>query len=210
MRIADPGQGGGSNALLRWPLRSAVAAPGASGVAGNEVVRRAGAFSGEEVEAVHLLASAHPLQWGTLVTGIPSQRSTLISWIEPDAASDWLYRRIASVFEDVAYHLGIRVTAIADPLQYTVYRAGMHIDWHADSLRSGALVRKLSLSVQLSGPSEYEGGGLEFHADSPEVVLGRLRGTAIVFPSFCAHRVSRVTSGERRALVAWAYGPPYH
>jgi PKHD-type hydroxylase len=37
----------------------------------------------------------------------------------------------------------------------------------------------------------------------------RRQGSVICFPSFLAHRVSPVTRGLRRSLVAWAYGPAY-
>ena len=33
------------------------------------------------------------------------------------------------------------------------------------------------------------------------------RGTVVAFPSFLYHRVTPVTSGLRKALVAWIAGP---
>ena len=35
------------------------------------------------------------------------------------------------------------------------------------------------------------------------------KGDVLVFPSIMHHRVHPVLSGERRVLVAWAWGPLY-
>ena len=34
-------------------------------------------------------------------------------------------------------------------------------------------------------------------------------GDAIIFPSDCMHRVRRINSGTRKALVGWYGGPPF-
>jgi PKHD-type hydroxylase len=34
-------------------------------------------------------------------------------------------------------------------------------------------------------------------------------GTAVIFPSHLYHRVTPVTAGTRRSLVAWFVGPPF-
>ena len=39
-----------------------------------------------------------------------------------------------------------------------------------------------------------------------ELVADKTQGTLIMFPSFIKHHVNPVTSGERRALVAWIGG----
>jgi PKHD-type hydroxylase len=71
--------------------------------------------------------------------------------------------------------------------------------------------RKLSMTIQLSEPNEYEGG--EFEIDPEFGVLDQAvikqRGTVLVFPSFLRHRVAPVTSGIRRSLVCWAEGPKF-
>ena len=49
--------------------------------------------------------------------------------------------------------------------QYTIYKeTGDHYNWHVDSDQvTDTLLRKISVSVQLSDPSEYEGSDLEIH-----------------------------------------------
>ena len=61
---------------------------------------------------------------------------------------------------------------------------------------AGTSRRKLSVSVQLSRPEEYEGGDLQF------MVVGGYEpvtaiGSAITFPSYLLHRVTPVTKGTR-------------
>jgi len=67
--------------------------------------------------------------------------------------------------------------------------------------------RKLSLSLQLSDPVEYEGCVLELHAANSIEAAPLERGTVIAFPSYILHRVSPILSGRRRSLVAWFSGP---
>ena len=70
--------------------------------------------------------------------------------------------------------------------------------------------RKLSLTIQLTDPSKYQGGSLVFPdlADhDPAKTLEQ--GTAIVFPSYLLHGVEPVTSGVRYSLVGWARGPQF-
>jgi len=77
-------------------------------------------------------------------------------------------------------------------------------------------IRKLSLTLNLNAPGEYEGGNLKFdfghHSDSEqffECEEIRPQGSVIVFPSFLDHCVTPVTSGTRYSLVLWSLGPPF-
>ena len=37
----------------------------------------------------------------------------------------------------------------------------------------------------------------------------KARGTLVAFPSYVMHRVTPVTSGTRKSLVAWVAGPKF-
>lgn len=68
--------------------------------------------------------------------------------------------------------------------------------------------RKLSCVVQLSDPSDYDGGNLEL-TDSGFKPLAediRMQGSITYFPSFMRHRVTPVTRGRRYSLTAWFEG----
>ena len=69
--------------------------------------------------------------------------------------------------------------------------------------------RKLSITVQLSDPSDYEGGDLQFLITREPVTAKREKGNAIVFPSFMIHQVKPVTKGVRYSLVCWCSGPAF-
>jgi PKHD-type hydroxylase len=112
-----------------------------------------------------------------------------------------------------------------EPAQITEYEKGGHYTWHKDSPQVPYVsadpnyhgkYRKLSCSVVLSDPSDYEGGDLEFSIVNPNKELEilknekfRKKGTVIVFPSHHWHRVTPVTSGIRKSCVIWAVGPPF-
>ena len=77
-------------------------------------------------------------------------------------------------------------------------------------------VRKLSMTINLNEPGEYDGGNLKFdfgpHAAGKrfhECVEIRPQGSIIVFPSFTYHQVTPVTRGTRYSLVLWSLGQPF-
>ena len=66
--------------------------------------------------------------------------------------------------------------------------------------------------MQLSNPSEYEGGVFELtDADFTKQDKFNLKqkGSVLIFPSFIKHRVTPVTKGERKSLVGWIEGPSF-
>ena len=99
-------------------------------------------------------------------------------------------------------------------IQYTEYDAAElgHYDWHQDIGPGQASARKVSLTVQLSGANEYEGGELQIWnggdlADAESTPRGA--GNVVIFPSYMPHRVSPVTRGIRRSFVLWVGGGHY-
>lgn len=77
-------------------------------------------------------------------------------------------------------------------------------------------VRKISVTVNLNQPGDYEGGNLKFdwgaHVENErfhECTEIRPQGSIIVFPSFLNHCVTPVTSGTRYSLVLWNLGDPF-
>jgi len=99
-------------------------------------------------------------------------------------------------------------------VQYTEYHGseGGHYSWHHDINwnRDDGLDRKLSITVQLSDPSEYDGGDFEFsEVENPDPEQSKAKGTVLIFPSYLQHAVSPVTSGVRKSLVAWFEGPTW-
>ena len=93
---------------------------------------------------------------------------------------------------------------LLESIQISVYLENGHYDWHSDygTSNRGDWTRKLSASVLVSDPSEYEGGDLEFIDYHGNVInTPKEKGTIIVFDSRVPHRVRRVS------LVTWMYGP---
>jgi len=113
-----------------------------------------------------------------------------------------------------------------DNIQYTHYGLDGHYRWHTDtSLEMYSQTtgnagndyvtskceksRKLSFSFQLSDPYDYEGGNFEIQSDdsSRKIVAPRTKGTLFIFDSRYRHRVTKITKGQREALVGWVSGP---
>ena len=67
---------------------------------------------------------------------------------------------------------------------------------------------KLSFSLQLSDPDDYEGGNFQLIDESGKLyVAPRKRGTIILFDSRTQHRVLKVKKGRRKSIVGWVVGP---
>lgn len=87
-----------------------------------------------------------------------------------------------------------------EPPQLGEYAVGDEYVWHLD-LGNSRPRRKLSASVQLSDPADYDGGDLEFWNTE---AAPRAQGTLVVFPAYLLHRVTPVSRGVRFSLVTWA------
>jgi PKHD-type hydroxylase len=105
---------------------------------------------------------------------------------------------------------GFNLFGFNESMQYTVYKDnGGHYDWHIDKGILSSSPRKLSLVLQLSDPSEYEGGDLEIMISKDVIKLEKRKGLVWAFPSWVLHRVTPVTKGIRRTIVVWVTGPKF-
>ena len=139
------------------------------------------------------------------------KRITTISWIPFSALPD-MYKIIERTMNQVnGNHFGYEGMRLTEPAQFTEYPKGGFYDWHMDADVNGRFeppVRKISMSILLSDPSEFTGGDLEFMAEGnkpPQLIQGQ----AIFFCSLLRHRVSKVKKGIRRSLVMWFGGPHF-
>jgi PKHD-type hydroxylase len=90
------------------------------------------------------------------------------------------------------------------------YKSHQDVFWITDDPRH----RKLTCVVQLTDPSEYEGGdfkmsGLNSYPSEQQETEMKKLGSAIVFPSFVYHQANPVTKGTRYSLAAWFEGPKW-
>jgi PKHD-type hydroxylase len=98
---------------------------------------------------------------------------------------------------------------LAEGFQFTRYDAPTgHYGMHTDKIFNGP-VRKLSLTIQLSLPEDYEGGELVLQMSKDVNIMPKELGKMIVFPSYVLHEVRPVTKGTRYSLVAWVTGKPF-
>ena len=138
-------------------------------------------------------------------------RITTISWI-PFKAMPEMYKIIEhSMLQANRNHFGYDGVQITESAQFTEYPKGGFYDWHMDAevhCRFEPPVRKVSMTILLSDPSEFVGGDLEFMTEGnkpPQL----LQGQAVFFNSLLRHRVAKIKKGIRRSLVMWFGGPPF-
>ena len=94
-------------------------------------------------------------------------------------------------------------------LNYNTYDIGEEYSWHIDAdMKSPIRDVKLTCLLNLS-EEKYEGGDLFLFRDKEVKVEKFDPGSAVVFPSFTNHRVSKITSGKRATLAIWMWGPKF-
>jgi PKHD-type hydroxylase len=137
-----------------------------------------------------------------------SYRTSRICWIPKIEKNRWIYERlfdaVASANKDF---FKMDLSEIIENIQYTEYNENEngHYDWHIDHGVGDKSRRKLSLSVQLTDPSTYEGCDLIFDDNKS---ASRAIGSCTVFPSYKRHKVTPILKGTRHSLVLWIHGPP--
>ena len=107
-------------------------------------------------------------------------------------------------------HFGFGDIQIREPAQITEYIKGGFYEWHTDTrvdMDSEPPVRKLSMTLLLNDPSEFEGGELQIAGTMNTKIMKQ--GHATIFASFLQHTVTPVTRGVRRSLVMWFGGEPF-
>ena len=125
-------------------------------------------------------------------------------------ANDWIYDKLGQAcIQANSNRYKFDVKGFQTELQLANYGIQDFFEWHMDFGAGDISDRKLSITVQLSDPTEYEGGDLQFMINHEVFTAPKEKGTAIIFPSFAQHRVTRVTQGNRKSIVGWIAGPPY-
>jgi PKHD-type hydroxylase len=167
------------------------------------------AFSKEECQSIIKISKDKGLIKGT-TKGVSDVRDSKVSWLYPTDNINWIFERIT----DITLSLNKRffkfdLFGINEGLQFTNYKApsgkyGKHVDRSINMP-----VRKLSISIQLTNPEEYEGGELHLYDGDKEMLMDKTQGTLILFPSYVLHEVMPVTKGERNSLVTWVTGPQF-
>lgn len=137
-------------------------------------------------------------------------RRSQVAWLSNTPDTEWVFTKLADIVSKLnAQHFRFDLTGFGEPLQLTNYdqsENGMY-GWHQDY--GGNISRKLSMAMQLTDPSEYEGGNLQILTTGEPVNVRKQRGLVAVFPSYELHQVTPVTQGSRQSLVAWVSGPAF-
>ena len=183
-------------------------------------------FTEEQMEQIEYLEELQEFQNATVGPGkvsnkIPdeqtqkvdlSSRDSKISWIYPDHNSMPIFNRFTEVLQQVNLDHFRRSIVGFDNMQYTVYEEGGFYDWHWDcELLATKYVRKISATILVSQPEDYEGGELEvmnLGTCNQDKVLSVKpnRGDVVFFASWMPHRVKPVIKGTRKSLVVWVMG----
>jgi PKHD-type hydroxylase len=174
-------------------------------------------FTDGELEWIKVIGNRLPAEQGTVGNYENCEtdtkfRDSIVSWFYVNNQTKWLYERLANCVLNVNQtHYKYDLEKL-ETLQFTRYfgnsrgRYGIHMDTinHHNPPN-----RKLTFVLQLSDPSEYEGGELRLHLGSDPTTIKKQKGLITFFPSYSLHECTPVLKGERYVLVGWVYGPPF-
>ena len=174
-------------------------------------------FSDAEIEKIKELCETLTKGKGmvggaTETEDISAVRTSTVSWLTKTPESEWIYDRLAFIARKLnADFYGFDLFGFVEDMQYTVYEGDVsgHYTWHLDFSETSTSPRKFSIVLQLSDPSEYEGGELQVLVKADAESVDRKKGLVAAFPSWTLHRVTPVTSGIRKTLVVWVAGPQF-
>ncbi len=137
-------------------------------------------------------------------------RRSQVSWLQKTPDTAWVFEKLGHIASSLnAQYYRFDLTGFGEPIQLTNYdqsEQGMY-GWHQDY--GGGTSRKLSLVLQLTDPSQYEGGNLQVLTSGQPQTVRKQRGLVAAFPSYVLHQVTPVMSGNRQSLVAWVSGPAF-
>jgi PKHD-type hydroxylase len=136
-------------------------------------------------------------------------RRSYVDWLQKTEESAWVFERLEDVVNKLNLdYFNFDISGFGEPIQLTNYKdadSGMY-GWHQDY--NANVSRKLSVVLQLSTPSEYEGGTLQIMSDNI-CDIKKQRGLLVCFPSYMPHQVTPISEGTRQSLVAWISGPKF-
>lgn len=123
--------------------------------------------------------------------------------LTPGPDLDWLYDHLWAGLESAAGRMGLTITGIYETALALSYGVRDSNNYHSDYHETDR--SKVAVSIILNDRKQYRGGDLDLLQKNVEPLVKA--GDALFFAGFLAHRVTPVTSGTRKVLVAWAGGP---
>ena len=175
-------------------------------------------FSKEELNKIEKDVAEFPFKIADTAGGDNDQnRRSKVKWVPQNENWWWLYEKLAdmaTMANDSLWNFDLY--SLPENIQYTEYYGTDkgHYGWHADIGPNVLSTRKISITVQLSEPNEYEGGDLELYLggsfEKPNIEKSpRKAGCVFIFPSYLMNRVAPVTKGTRKSFVLWLGGGHY-
>ena len=167
------------------------------------------AFTKKECEKIIRIAKNKGLIKGVTM-GKSNARKSKVSWLYYSDDMEWVYRRVTDIILNLNERFfKFNIFGLNEGFQFTNYKApsdkyGKHVD-----RANNFVIRKLSVSIQLTDPKKYEGGELYLYDSDKGHLMDNKQGTLIMFPSYVLHEVTPVIKGERNSLVTWVTGDQF-
>jgi len=173
-------------------------------------------FNDEEIDKICKICEESDQISASVINGQDfSIRKSNVSYHFLNDINSWIFENLNFAIQELNNHFYNFDIYGYEAFQYTKYLSSENgkYEYHTDTVfgsdkpRNMENTRKLSAVILLSDPEkDFSGGEFEIflHGKIP-----MQKGQLILFPSFLAHKVNEVTSGERKSLVVWVEGPKF-
>jgi PKHD-type hydroxylase len=183
-----------------------------------------GFFSDGEVNTIANYCSTLPMSKGALFDAddVYNTRNAKTSFIRtPDQNTGWIYEKFNTLigyYNDTIF--GFDLVGF-DYLQYAEYDVSGKHEFHMDiafgtppkiDYRLNENLRKITVVLMLNQQGvDFEGGDFQVNLSEERVAntVTMNKGNVLLLPSFILHRVTPITRGIRKTLVAWVIGPKF-
>lgn len=93
-------------------------------------------------------------------------------------------------------------------IQFSSYAQNQFFKKHQDAIVGPRAVRRcLTMSINITDETKYEGGDLVIFCTDETVKLSKEIGSYVIFPAFYFHEAREVLSGIRESIVTWINSP---
>jgi PKHD-type hydroxylase len=159
---------------------------------------------------------------GTVRSSEKKKQNWRNSYVSFDDSSVWINNLINPFIREANKKFWNLQIDYPETNQFTEYKLNQYYHWHMDALNGPHdrpmdkklhnKIRKISSSLFLSNPEDYEGGSFNFcYLDDKarkktDTIKKLKKGSLVIFLSNLLHEIKPVTKGTRYSLVNWYIG----
>ncbi len=138
-------------------------------------------------------------------------KGNIICDLPPNEITNFIYNRLRDIIIDTNNcYWKFNLYDFAEQLKFIEYNS---VNTNLSKLcgdigNNLSVTRKLTIVVQLSNDTDYEGGNTILFNYSKPLFMTRKKGCVSIYPTYMSYQIEKIIKGVRNVLIIYAYGPP--